>query len=184
MRPKQIDFNGFRFRLSGNYYRRNVWGSKGPSNLHRAVWEFHNGPIAEGIEVHHIDGDTFNNDVSNLECVPMHEHQRVHMLERIARGEIQPPSAKALEKAAEWHKSDEGREWHSQNAAKAWGKRAWHPVDCQQCGQPFFTPYPTRAKFCHANCRAVALRQRRGAGVRPDRQQERLLSGKRADGQQ
>ena len=44
------------------------------------------------------------------------------------------------------------------------------------------TPFPTRAKFCHQNCKATALRKRRGknVGARPNRKKEIILSGKRA----
>ena len=185
MRPKQIRFNGYTFRLSGNYYRRNVWGGEGPSNLHRAVWAFHNGEIPAGFEVHHKDGDTFNNDISNLECTPMHEHQRQHMLERIERGEMQPPSEYARARAAEWHKSEDGKEWHSAHGKATWANRKWHEVACQNCGQMYCTPYPARSKFCHPNCKQEALRKRRGqnVGVRPNRKKERVLSGKRNTGQ-
>ena len=181
MQADKISFNGDIYRLSGNYYRRNVWGSKGASNLHRAIWQYHHGIIPVGYEIHHVDGDTFNNDIANLECVEMREHQRQHMLERIARGEMQPPSQYALEQAAKWHRSEEGLEWHKKHAKDAWIDRKWYQVNCQECNQAFNTPYPTRAKFCHQNCKAMALRRRRGAkvGVRPDHTKERLLYGKR-----
>jgi hypothetical protein len=165
MHPTHIEFNGFKYRLSGNYYRRNVWGSQGPSNLHRAVWQFHKGPIPEGHEVHHKDEDTFNNVIENLDCVPMHEHQRAHMLERIARGELQPPSKEALEIAAMWHKSKDGRAWHVQNALKVWQNRQWYPVKCVVCSKEFEAPNPGRAKYCHPNCRQQALRDRRKASL-------------------
>jgi hypothetical protein len=186
MRPSRIEFNGYKYRLSGNYYRRNVWGSKGPSNLHRAIWEFHNGPIPDGFEIHHKDGDTFNNAVENLEQIAMREHQREHLLERIAKGEMQPPSEYALKRAALWHASPDGIEWHKQHGKSSWVGREWHPAICQNCGKSYRTPYPSRSKFCHANCKQEALRKRRGqnVGVRPERRKERVLSGKRDDGQQ
>jgi len=41
---------------------------------HRMVWEAVNGPIPDGYDVHHIDGDTYNNDVENLECLSHSDH--------------------------------------------------------------------------------------------------------------
>jgi hypothetical protein len=179
MRADKVDFNGNRFRLSGNYYRRNCWGQTGPSNLHRAVWEYHNGPVPDGFELHHIDGDTFNNDISNLAALPVSTHQRAHTLERIAAGKLQPPCALALQRAAEWHKSPTGIAWHKKHGAHTWDNRVWHTCYCAECGQEFMSPYPTRAKFCHTNCKSKYRRRLRGVCVRPDNRKERVLSGKR-----
>lgn len=186
MRPKFIDFNGFRFRLSGNYYRKNGWSQKGPTNLHRAIWEFHFGEIPKDYEIHHKDGDTFNNDISNLSIVPISEHQRAHTKQRQANGSLLPPGKLARERAKEWHQSKEGREWHKQHGKDAWVNRVWHECVCQECGQKFMSPYPTRAKFCHLNCKMFSLRRRRGqnVGVRPDSRKPRLLSGKRNPSEQ
>lgn len=37
---------------------------------HRIVWLWHNGPIPEGFEIDHIDGDNRNNRIENLRAVP------------------------------------------------------------------------------------------------------------------
>ena len=184
MSPRIIEFEGKRYRLSGRYYRRQCWGASGPSSLHRAVWEFHCGPIPPGHDVHHRDGDGTNNDIANLECVPASEHQRAHALQRVRDGSLRPPTAEALARAAEWHRSDDGREWHSRHGARTWDRREWHLRACDECGREYRTPYPTRSRFCHQNCKKAALRRRRGqpVGVRPDRRKTPLLSGKRNPG--
>lgn len=169
VREKKIVFDGIVYALNGNYYRKHKWSGKGPSNLHRAIWERHNGPIPEGMEIHHKDEDTFNNDISNLECVDAIEHQRKHMKERQAAGLVKPPSKEALLLAAEWHRSEEGKKWHKEhgeNISKRWKEKAYeHKVICETCGVQFMTPFPSRAKFCHQNCKAAALRKRRGMKV-------------------
>jgi hypothetical protein len=183
--PDRIVFEGLVYRLSGNYYRRHQWGKPGPTNLHRAIWEKHHGPVPDDCEIHHRDGDPFNNDLANLECVNASEHQRQHTTERQRAGLLKPPSDFCLERAAEWHASPEGLEWHSQNGKACWVNKKWHDVRCQQCGQAFATPFPERAKWCHLNCKMENMRQRRGrpVGLRPDRKKPRLLSGKRVPGQ-
>lgn len=152
-------FNGRKYRLTGRYYRAENWG-KGPSTLHRARWEYYRGPIPEGFDIHHKDGDGTNNKLTNLELVERSEHVRQHTLERIARGELKPPSRAALAKAAEWHRSKEGLAWHSENSKKAWKRRVWHLLECQECGRPYRSPYPSRSKFCHLNCKMMAFRRR------------------------
>ena len=180
--PDLVVFEGYKYRLSGNYYRRNVWGSKGPSNLHRAIWSSANGAIPKGYDIHHVDGDTLNNELSNLECICAKQHQREHALKRIADGTIPPISDLARARAALWHGSETGLEWHSKNSKKSWLNRTWSEVSCQNCGQPFRTPFPSRSKWCHLNCKIENLRKRRGeiVGVRPNGRKPRVLSGKRA----
>lgn len=33
---------------------------------HRVIWELHNGQIADGMLIDHLDGDKFNNNINNL----------------------------------------------------------------------------------------------------------------------
>lgn len=54
---------------------------RGRSHLeHRWLWEQENGPIPEGFQIHHKDGDGFNNDLSNLELVSTREHGEIHSI--------------------------------------------------------------------------------------------------------
>jgi general stress protein YciG len=50
---------------------------------YRKIWERHHGPIpvdefGVSYEIHHIDGDRTNNDLSNLSCVSIVEHFSIH----------------------------------------------------------------------------------------------------------
>lgn len=47
-------------------------------NNYRAIYERAYGPILEGYEIHHIDGNHNNNDISNLIAVTMQEHYDIH----------------------------------------------------------------------------------------------------------
>jgi hypothetical protein len=160
MHPKFITFAGRKYRLSGKYYRKDQWSKDGPANLHRAVWVEHRGNIPNGFEVHHRDGDSFNNAIGNLELISRSAHRRLHLLEKHRDGKMAPPSTHALRRAAEWHRSAEGREWHRNHAINM--RRKMHRAICRICSREFPTPQPTRAKYCHPNCRAKAFRQRHG----------------------
>jgi hypothetical protein len=83
-------------------------------------------------------------------------------------------TSKVQPKAAEWHASEEGKEFHSKLSKESWRRRGASQVTCQFCGKLFETPFPTRAKFCHINCKQSALRLRRGepVGTRPNRKVE------------
>lgn len=165
MQPKIIVFKGSKYRLSGNYYRRHVWGKGGPSNLHRAIWEDNYGEIPEDYHIHHVDGNTFNNELSNLECLPRSKHLSDHTKELIRTGVLKPPSELARIKSAEWHASKEGLEWHSAHGKKTWEGRSLSSVVCEVCNLSFDTPFPTRSRYCSDDCRsrsrALGLRRHR-----------------------
>lgn len=48
---------------------------------HRDVWQAAHGAIPDGWHVHHKNGDTRDNRLENLECLPKSEHHRRHMKE-------------------------------------------------------------------------------------------------------
>jgi len=45
---------------------------------YRKIYEEHNGPIPKGFHIHHIDGNSDNNDPSNLICLSPQEHYDIH----------------------------------------------------------------------------------------------------------
>ena len=81
--PKIIEFNGVAYRLmgTGRYYlsqSNSNQGRKHPRGLHVAIWEFYNKKrVPKDYEIHHKDGNTFNNDISNLECISRIEHNKI-----------------------------------------------------------------------------------------------------------
>jgi hypothetical protein len=67
-------FDGLKFTLrpSGYYALSN----NSRMQMHRYVWEFYNGKIPNGFDIHHIDECRANNDIINLECLSKSEHTR------------------------------------------------------------------------------------------------------------
>ena len=50
---------------------------------YRRIWEKYNGPIpideqGRSYEIHHIDGNRKNNSLSNLMCITIREHYKIH----------------------------------------------------------------------------------------------------------
>ena len=124
--------------------------------LHRRIWIDANGPISDGMHVHHKDGDWRNNTLSNLELVSRSEHASQHMLVRWQNPEeaasMRVALGKAIDAARGWHSTDEGREWHSQNAKNAWKGKEPKECSCVVCSGIFTSLFPTRAKFCSKKC--------------------------------
>jgi len=111
--PEQ-EFNGIVYYLypGERYFIR--FGKR----MHIAVWESERGPIPKGYDIHHKDGNQWNNAISNLETIEGREHNRIHGKKRAENKEwLNDFHKKGIEAAKEWHRSEEGREWHSMRRA-------------------------------------------------------------------
>lgn len=61
---------------------------KNTGGIHRKIWENVNGKIPKGHHIHHIDGNPYNNDLSNLMCVTAEQHSEIHESEFAAWASI------------------------------------------------------------------------------------------------
>lgn len=154
---KKQMFNGVTYYLCGYYFQKNG------VRLHRVVWEYHNGEIPKGYHIHHKDSDRSNNNINNLELVKAKEHLSGHMTTE-KREQARKNVQKAIEKAPEWHRSQEGRKWHSEHGKGTWENR--EPVEyvCDFCGKKYESLKITNVgnHFCSNNCKASF---RRHSGV-------------------
>jgi len=161
---ESIIFNGRKYNRypnSKNPAHRRYFARAG-ARLHRDVWEFYKGQIPEGYQIHHIDEDTGNNDISNLECLPRRDHLAKHHADYVARGRSEQQlahMARINHLAKAWHKSEEGREWHRQNAyaslhgpdtPKPYSKSHYTGV-CEWCGSAFEAKSPKKL-MCSTPC--------------------------------
>lgn len=64
-----IEHNGVTYR----HRDRGYYLSKKRKVLHRVIWEEHHGPIPKDSIVRHLDGDHDNNDISNLQLLPLRD---------------------------------------------------------------------------------------------------------------
>lgn len=55
----------------GRYYIYNL-------PLHRVVYNVSIGSVPDGCEIHHIDGNKFNNKIDNLVAISKDEHRKIH----------------------------------------------------------------------------------------------------------
>lgn len=71
-----ITWGGAKYTLDCfGYYRRTDDDRR---RLHSDMWEAENGPIPEGFELHHADGDKTNNTLGNFELLTASEHGLRH----------------------------------------------------------------------------------------------------------
>lgn len=155
--PKKVVYKGevFFLQTTGRYYQS---GRKDQPEriLHRRVWADANGPIPEGFDVHHKDGDWTNNDLSNLEVVDAAEHRRSHTQENMPDPAFRKRALEGLEKAREaagpWHATAEGLAWHKKNGKASWEGRAPVKAACTVCGKTYETYFPSRSRYCSKAC--------------------------------
>jgi hypothetical protein len=149
---EEQEFNGKIYR---RYTGRKYFTSH-KFSIHRDVWKFYNGDIPDGMEIHHIDFDESNNDISNLECLTPKEHQERHRHQK----DYTKWQSAGVEASKEWHRSDEGRKFHSEIGKKSWENKPKYIKICEVCQKEYETFFPKRSKFCHNNCKAKSLRDR------------------------
>ena len=166
MSEKTQYFNGYKFTRGeeGTYYRC----AKLKKRMHTYVWEYYNGKIPKGCEIHHIDGDKSNNDISNLQLVTTEEHHKIHnklLTTEQREWRRNNLNEKARPKAIEWHKSNVGSEWHSKHIKKQHQNGAFKKeLICTNCGKIYLGEIRKNGgnTFCSNNCKSA---YRRKSGV-------------------
>lgn len=152
-------FNGQKYKLHKNERYYSKWNRR----LHREVWEYYNGEIPKDYHIHHVDGNTHNNNIENLNLI----HKRLHLkFEGKKRFKNNPKfakefHAKGIVSAKEWHKSEQGIQWHKEHAKiYTFGVFDYPEKECLQCTK-LFKPKTKQTKFCHNNCKS-AFRKKQG----------------------
>jgi len=106
---------------------------RGKVMLHRYIWETQNGAIQEGMEIHHIDGDKENNDITNLQIIERKLHRTQHLKDRDSeiqakfiysfKGKKHTKLTKEKISRANKNPSEESRKKKSESLKLAWAKR-------------------------------------------------------------
>ena len=164
-----VDFNGVRFyrypesknRSHTIYFQPHVHARrKGVQSLHVEIWKAAHGPLPEGMEVHHKDGNPDNNDLDNLDLISRSEHARLHARERARSPERLAQLKRASQSPARlaWMQSAEGKAKMRENARKSMSRLPLLTRNCDFCGVEYRYKL-ARSRFCSDRC---ALRQRTG----------------------
>ena len=109
--------------------------------LNRYKYEKLRGEIPKGYAIHHKDKNPANNKISNLECISITEHCKSHLAERTKQQKDKCTEVLNANrhKAAEWHRSDEGRKWHSEHSKRIAKNRKYIWAKCSVCGCEYKT---------------------------------------------
>ena len=155
-------FNGVKFTRDDTtgYYLSSTLHKR----MHVYVYEFYHGEIPDGYEVHHIDLNRANNDISNLKLLSVSDHKKLHgdlLTDAQREWKRQNLTQNARPKAIEWHKSDEGRQWHREHIQKQ--QEVLHRKvnkTCIYCGKTY--QGEVKSRFCSNACKSA---HRRHSGV-------------------
>lgn len=146
------------------YFCFGKW-KKGSDRMHRDVWEFYNGKIPKGFEIHHKDENTYNNKIENLELLSQEEHYEKHkddFIKKVTSEEHKKHLEEIRELTKEWHASEDGIKWHREHAIKNnFGKPDLPIKKCKQC-ECDFKPKTYTQEFCSNKCKT---KHRRLSGI-------------------
>ncbi len=79
----------FRYQQGGYWMLRwNEGGKLRHQFEHRRVWETAHGPIPDSHDIHHINGDTSDNRLDNLQCLRRLDHAQRHRLYHTREAEL------------------------------------------------------------------------------------------------
>lgn len=168
MKRPYLMFDGKKFAYNPRtgYYLSTTKPRKG---MHVYVWEYYNGPVPKGYEIHHKDRNKANNDISNLTCITIKEHRKLHgrLLSQETRDVFRKNmNENARPAAIEWHKSEAGKEWHKDHfdVSLKKAKTTFIEKTCEQCKKTYTVNLSnaTLSKFCSKSCRE---KHRRLSGV-------------------
>lgn len=163
-----VEYNGKIYRRypdssnlsDARYFKRSYANKKSPIYLHRQVWKDAYGEIPKGYHIHHVDGDTSNNKISNLVCVKVSFHAKTHYdsdVQRKEKNKIHLDNIRHLTK--KWHASEEGKRQHAEAAAQAYKNFVSIEKICEFCKEKFFPKKNgNQDKFCSAKCKSAFRR--------------------------
>lgn len=168
---ERMEWNGRKYRRypeskcrTDRVYWHRSKRTGGIAYLHRDVWEHHNGPIPNGFHIHHVDGDTSNNAIDNLECVTPKQHIGERHKWDDERKRKQAAHLDSIRDATKaWHRSPEGVEVHRRVGAMAYDSFKPTPKPCDHCSTVFHPrAIGNRDRFCSNACKS-AWRRASGA---------------------
>lgn len=159
----QIEFNGKLYTRFGKskYYERVEKDKK--YYLHREIWKFHNGDVPPKYHIHHVDENTENNDITNLECLSPAMHGK------ITRYEQPKSSIKCIECGDTFKVINKTlAEYCSGKCFQARRRRFKNHLEdkvCEVCGQLYKRPKYTKGKSCSPKCRGILTWKKRSQQV-------------------
>lgn len=157
-------FNGYRFTKDDktSYYLSASKINGHRKRLHRYIWEYYNGEIPKGYDIHHKDHNKENNTLENLELISKSNHSKLHSKE-LTEEQKEKRRRNMLEnvipKAIEWHKSENAKEFHKEQYKKSLALKEKQKYICENCNKEYEAFKNKKNRFCSNNCKSAWRRK-------------------------
>jgi len=146
-------FNGEKFCLCKDGHLKNTQA------IHQRVWRYNYGEVPKGYEIHHIDHDKTNNDISNLQLMTRGEHQAHHNPKGSTRKKLQTFVCEVCGKEYQAYKCGSNRFCSSLCRSRYRQQNETFSKTCPQCGKKFETYRSNNATYCSHACAMDAKRK-------------------------
>lgn len=116
--------------------------------IHRDVWQYCNGEIPNGdYEIHHVDGNKANNDISNLQLLTRVEHGKLHTQH------LRNPDKKCPTCGKTFHPRSSKQKYCSISCCKGYRTKQNYDRICPCCGKAFKARHKYNV-YCSVSCAA------------------------------
>lgn len=151
-------FNGLHFTRDDKtgYYLNSTIRKR----MHRYVWEYYNGDIPKGYEIHHKDHDASNNKIENLQLLHKKDHKSYHAKIQGDKNVDNGHLNNIRNMTKEWHASEDGLEWHRKHYQQMKEKLlVKSEFVCEFCGKSFQAVGHGNNRFCSNKCKSAWRRE-------------------------
>ncbi|MBR1398089.1 MAG: HNH endonuclease [Selenomonadaceae bacterium] len=124
-------------------------------SMHRAVWTYFNGEIPVGYDIHHIDFDKENNDISNLIMLTKSQHQSIHSSINGKKTRKERKIFTCIACGQEFEANNMGHNLYcSQECCTKYAQMVLYTEKriCKMCGKEFTAYKYAGHKFCSHKC--------------------------------
>lgn len=149
----QQTFNGEKFNMTPSGHLRNQ------KAIHQRVWEYHHGIPPSGYEIHHVDGNKANNNITNLQLLTRSEHQSIHMPQGTTRRPKLQFTCACCGKKYVATTCGKNKFCSQQCRNKYRQEHELTKRVCPHCGKEFETYKANCARFCSHSCAMDAKRK-------------------------
>lgn len=146
-----------RRQLRVYFWHHGKW-KEAPIALHRQIWIDNFGEIKKGFIVHHKDGNTFNNALSNLELMTNEHHASQHATHEMRKQSSlrfkaawANPNSKLQKSMQSYWGSERSRE-NGRKKVKFLLNAQKYPHTCLFCGKSYLSARIVKSKFCSEKC--------------------------------
>lgn len=132
---------------------------KQTKSIHQKIYTYYYGTPPDGYEIHHVDEDKTNNDITNLTLLTRSAHQKIHMPKGTTRKVKKVFVCEVCGQEYQAYKCGSNR--FCSSLCRSRYRQATELIHkiCPQCGKGFETYKSNNARYCSHSCAMEAKRK-------------------------